>query len=164
MRKTPMILAALLVTLPLMADARCFPESMRDALKHISLKREMMVAALSCTGDLGDKYNQLMVKHGSVFDGHTKAVRAHFQRHYGGGGENHFMRFDSRLANEISLKAMLDPGYCGEAFTLIQQLMTESEPLHAVVGGRPVLDHGEGAICKPAPQRQAQRPAAQPKQ
>ena len=160
-RFTATVIAAALAATPIAATAKCFPRDLAGALEALSLKRELMVASLSCSGDLSNDYNRFVAQYGSTLDGHSRRIQAHFRQAYGGQSEAKFMKFDSALSNEISYRVMMNSGYCAEAVQLFSTVRDmEQAQLIEVASSRPALDNVSSQLC--APTTTAQAPAASP--
>jgi hypothetical protein len=145
----PMIAAAVALT-PGLAAAKCFPMDLTNALEALTLKRELMVASLSCSGDMSSDYNRFVAQHGSALDGHSRRLQAHFRQAYGGQSESRFMKFDSALSNEISYKVMMNSNYCNEAVVLFSTVREmQQAQLIEVASTRPVPDNIARDMCAP---------------
>lgn len=159
-RFTATLIAAAMIVAPIAASAKCFPQDLVSALETLSLKRELMVASLSCSGDMSSDYNRFVAQYGAALDGHSRKVQAHFRQAYGGQSESRFMKFDSALSNEISYKVMMNSEYCNEAVKLFATVREmQQAQLVEVASSRPALDNVSSQLCSTAT-AQAPTPAA----
>jgi len=159
-RFTATLIAAAMTVAPVAASAKCFPKDLLSALEALSLKRELMVASLSCSGDMSSDYNRFVAQWGPALDGHSRKVQAHFRQAYGGQSESRFMKFDSALSNEISYKVMMNSEYCNEAVKLFATVREmQQAQLVEVASSRPALDNVSNQLCSTAT-AQAPVPAA----
>jgi hypothetical protein len=166
-RFTATVIAAAMAATPIAASAKCFPQDLVSALEALSLKRELMVASLSCSGDLSNDYNRFVAQYGSALDGHSRRIQAHFRQAYGGQSVSRFMKFDSALSNEISYQVMMNSEYCNEAVKLFSTVREmQQAQLIEVASSRPPLDNVSTQLCAATSTAQAPdaAPAVQTKQ
>ena len=160
---TATLMAVAMTATPIAVSAKCFPHDLKGALGAFSLKRELMVASLSCSGDLSSDYNRFVAQHGTALDSHSRQVQAHFRKSYGGQSEARFMKFDSALANEISFRVMMNSNYCTEAvslFAVVREM--QQAQLVEVASSRPVPNNVSDQLCTTssaqAPSQSKQKP------
>ncbi len=162
-RFTATLIATAVSLTPVAASAKCFPQDLVSALDALSLKRELMVASLSCSGDMSNDYNRFVAQHGATLDTQSRRVQAHFRQAYGGQSEARFMKFDSALSNEISYKVMMNSDYCSEAvklFTTVREM--QQTQLIEVASSRPPLDNVSSQLCVPTTSGQSTAQAPNP--
>ena len=150
MRNRPKTVVALATAVSLIAgqaSAMCVNNSERQAMSMRVLQTELMVAALTC-GQQGE-YNTFVRKFEGELVDRGKALRAAFQRMYGGQGQPRLDGFITRLANEASQRSIASRAdFCPRAAELYNVVLnTPPAGLAAVADGQPFSDAHGASEC-----------------
>ncbi len=107
--------------LPAAAKTPCYTQAEAEAEQAIRLHTEMMVVGLTCaamnpaTGpSLFAQYKEFTLRHKDEIGRWEKALIGHFKRHAKGNPTRHFDTYRTRLANEMSQRAiaLTTPVFC----------------------------------------------------
>jgi len=101
------------------------------------LQTELMVAALSCRGQLNPEYpsyyNKFVQKFAPELARHAKVLKEHFVGIYGSDALAEMDRFVTRIANDASHRSMAASDFCAASAPLFAStLSAELEDLGAV--------------------------------
>lgn len=106
---------------PAAAKAPCYTQAEAEAEQAIRLHTELMVVGLTCAEmspavgpSLFAQYKQFTLRHQDDIAAWEKALIGHFRRHAKGNATRNFDSFRTRLANEMSQRAiaLTTPVFC----------------------------------------------------
>lgn len=131
------------VSLPALAKAPCYTRAEAEAEQAIRLHTELMVVGLTCAEmnpaagpSLFAQYKEFTLRHKDELGRWEKALIGHFKRHHKGNATRHFDSFRTRLANEMSQRAiaLTTPVFCQSHVPMVARAgaLTQADLRHLV--------------------------------
>lgn len=124
----------------------CASDSERQAMLVRGLQSYLMMAAVAC--NQSDAYNKFININQGELSRQGVALKAYFQRVYGGNAERHLNGFITEIANEWSQVHMADMNnYCKSTWDMMYQLEKNPMPLAEVSKGVAAQPGVTNAMC-----------------
>ena len=140
---------------PMIAGASCFTEAEWKAAHVKVLQLDLQVAALECANVQGasytNEYNSFINRFNSRLAVEGKALKAHFQRVYGGSSGKELDIFVTKVANYASDRSMQDMSFCANSASVFKDALAIDDGKLEDAALQHVVDHAQiGEEC-PAP-------------
>lgn len=128
------IAATLLLSAPAQALPSCASDAERQAMLVRGLQSYLMMAAVAC--NQSDAYNKFITRNQAELTAQGHALKAYFQRVYGGSSERQLNDFITEIANAWSQVHMTNmSNYCKSTWEMMLQLEKAPAPLVEVSKG-----------------------------
>lgn len=128
---------------------KCAKPEEVSAIQTAAIQQELMVAALTCNEI--DHFNAFQTGYNRELRDSDATLEHMFKRLFGDGrGEAQYHAFKTRLANDSSMRSILDnPGYCQEARQVFAAALVPERPgLANFVATVPVTDESPVNSCE----------------
>jgi len=135
--------------------AGCLTADEAAAERVRRLQTTLMIGALQCRREaalrMADIYNQVVRRYGAVISAHNKILTRYFQRTHGAGYQAAMDSHVTSMANIIARSAQRDPGFCGAAAQIGQQMLKpDAADIVDQANWAKLVDIGGPPACQPA--------------